>query len=242
MSESGWRTRKPLSTSLTFPHQSGYGTRLIPPGSIKGAHFVQTPDYVQITGIGDLTSMNIPAGDAGGELDPHGATGNGTFRPFHIITHHSAQRSFQVTPSVDWSSPVHSTMANCNNCTSGRLALGIHLALRLLTCHARTSCPRLNSASELAKKVLRLLGCASMFTTSWVVAGTCQETMPPARSKTARVTLGRYVYTCDHPDRGLLTCVRGIAYGCLWGFYLVPRATWNPSPPSGSPDIPVYTG
>ncbi|KAF9647665.1 hypothetical protein BDM02DRAFT_2538890 [Thelephora ganbajun] len=57
--------------------KSGYGTRVIPVGSIKGAHFVQTPDYVQITGIGDLTSLNIPAGDAGGELDPHGATGNG---------------------------------------------------------------------------------------------------------------------------------------------------------------------
>lgn len=39
---------------------------------------MQTPDYVQITGVGDLTSLNIPAGnDGGGELDPHGATGNG---------------------------------------------------------------------------------------------------------------------------------------------------------------------
>ena len=31
--------------------QSGYGTRLIPDGTITGAHFVQTPDYVQVTGI-----------------------------------------------------------------------------------------------------------------------------------------------------------------------------------------------
>ncbi|KAF8256612.1 hypothetical protein EI94DRAFT_1764681 [Lactarius quietus] len=46
-------------------------------GTITGAHFVQTPDYVQVTGIGDLTKINIPAGDAGGELDPHGADGNG---------------------------------------------------------------------------------------------------------------------------------------------------------------------
>lgn len=74
-------TPRALSVSLTFIiSQSGYGTRLIPAGAIKGAHFVQTPDYVQITGIGDLTSMNIPAGDAGGELDPHGATGNGDSR------------------------------------------------------------------------------------------------------------------------------------------------------------------
>ncbi|KAL0577187.1 hypothetical protein V5O48_004785 [Marasmius crinis-equi] len=57
--------------------KGGYGTRLIPDGAIKGAHFVKTPDYVQITGVGDLTGLNIPAGDAGGELDPHGADGNG---------------------------------------------------------------------------------------------------------------------------------------------------------------------
>ncbi|KAJ7582716.1 hypothetical protein C8J56DRAFT_792081 [Mycena floridula] len=55
----------------------GYGTRLIPDGAITGAHFVQTPDFVQVTGVGDLTKLNIPAGDAGGELDPHGADGNG---------------------------------------------------------------------------------------------------------------------------------------------------------------------
>ncbi|KAI0045028.1 hypothetical protein FA95DRAFT_1561593 [Auriscalpium vulgare] len=57
--------------------KDGYGTRLIPDGTIQGAHFVQTPDYVQITGIGDLTKINVPKGDAGGELDPHGADGNG---------------------------------------------------------------------------------------------------------------------------------------------------------------------
>ncbi|KDQ50361.1 hypothetical protein JAAARDRAFT_42151 [Jaapia argillacea MUCL 33604] len=57
--------------------KSGYGTRLMPNGTITGAHFVQTPDYVQVTGVGDLTLINIPAGDAGGELDPHGADGNG---------------------------------------------------------------------------------------------------------------------------------------------------------------------
>ncbi|CAE6468958.1 unnamed protein product [Rhizoctonia solani] len=55
----------------------GYGTRLIPDGTIKGAHFVQTPDYVQVTGWGDFTKMNVPKGDAGGELDPHGADGLG---------------------------------------------------------------------------------------------------------------------------------------------------------------------
>ena len=60
--------------------QAGYGTRLIPDGAITGAHFVQTPDYVQVTGVGDLTKINIPQGDEGGELDPHGADGNGEWR------------------------------------------------------------------------------------------------------------------------------------------------------------------
>jgi len=57
--------------------QGGKGTRIIPDGTIFGAHFIQTPDYIQITGTGNLTRLNVPAGDAGGELDPHGADGNG---------------------------------------------------------------------------------------------------------------------------------------------------------------------
>lgn len=44
---------------------------------MQGAHFVQTPDYVQVTGVGDFTKINIPSGNTGGELDPHGADGNG---------------------------------------------------------------------------------------------------------------------------------------------------------------------
>ncbi|KAI5120054.1 hypothetical protein M0805_007806 [Coniferiporia weirii] len=57
--------------------KSGTGARLMPNGTITGAHFVQTPDYVQVTGVGNLTLLNIPSGDEGGELDPHGADGNG---------------------------------------------------------------------------------------------------------------------------------------------------------------------
>ena len=57
--------------------KAGRGTRVIPDGTFKGVHFVKTPDYVQITGVGDFTKMNINRGDAGGELDPHGADGNG---------------------------------------------------------------------------------------------------------------------------------------------------------------------
>jgi hypothetical protein len=38
-------------------------------------HFVKTPDYVQVTGVGDFTKINILKGDAGGELDNRGADG-----------------------------------------------------------------------------------------------------------------------------------------------------------------------
>jgi len=64
-------------TEVSWCIKNGYGTRLIPDGTITGAHFVQTPDYVQVTGIGNFTWTNIPVGDEGGELDPHGADGNG---------------------------------------------------------------------------------------------------------------------------------------------------------------------
>ncbi|KAK0214358.1 hypothetical protein IW262DRAFT_1278838 [Armillaria fumosa] len=52
--------------------------RVIPDGVITGVSFLKTEDfYVQIYGYGDLTQLNIAAGDYGGELDPHGATGAG---------------------------------------------------------------------------------------------------------------------------------------------------------------------
>ena len=67
--------------------QSGYGTRLIPEGTVTGAHFVKTPDFVQVTGVGDFTKINILKNDpgGGGELDPHGADGNGRPRSSHCL-------------------------------------------------------------------------------------------------------------------------------------------------------------
>ncbi|WVQ95426.1 hypothetical protein IAU59_002523 [Kwoniella sp. CBS 9459] len=47
--------------------------RLIPDGAITAAHFIKTPLYVQIHGFWDGTKIGIVDGDAGGELDPHGA-------------------------------------------------------------------------------------------------------------------------------------------------------------------------
>lgn len=46
--------------------KSGYGTRVIPDYTLSGVHFVQTKDYVQVTGVGDLTKINVKKGDYGG--------------------------------------------------------------------------------------------------------------------------------------------------------------------------------
>jgi len=50
-----------------------HGTRVIPPGAITGAQFIQTEKYIQVTGNLDQTALNIAADDPGGEMDPMGA-------------------------------------------------------------------------------------------------------------------------------------------------------------------------
>jgi len=55
----------------------GRGTRPIPNGTLQGVHFVKTSKYVQISGVGNFTKINIPFGDLGGEIDNRGATGTG---------------------------------------------------------------------------------------------------------------------------------------------------------------------
>ena len=51
--------------------------RVIPDGTLTAVHFVKTDLYIQIMALGDFTKIGIKAGDSGGELDPHGATGKG---------------------------------------------------------------------------------------------------------------------------------------------------------------------
>jgi hypothetical protein len=58
------------AVQVSYCTQAGRGTRVMPEGTIKGAHFVQTPHYVQVTGNGDFTKIGVTAGDEGGELDP----------------------------------------------------------------------------------------------------------------------------------------------------------------------------
>ncbi|KAJ9101659.1 hypothetical protein QFC20_005192 [Naganishia adeliensis] len=58
---------------VAYCSQARNGARIIPDGTIQSAHFIKTPMYVQIQGYFDGTKINIPYGDDGGELDPHGA-------------------------------------------------------------------------------------------------------------------------------------------------------------------------
>lgn len=53
------------------------GTRPMPDGFIKTAHFRKTPDYVQISGTYDAAVMNLGNNDCGGEYDSEGAEGIG---------------------------------------------------------------------------------------------------------------------------------------------------------------------
>ena len=63
--------------AVSYCTKSGRGTRVFPDKTLQGVHFVKTPEYVQVTGVGDFTKINIPAGDAGGELDNRGADAKG---------------------------------------------------------------------------------------------------------------------------------------------------------------------
>lgn len=62
------------AVEVSYCTKAGRGTRLIPEGTITGAHFVQTRHYVQVTGNGDFTKIGISANDQGGELDPQCVT------------------------------------------------------------------------------------------------------------------------------------------------------------------------
>lgn len=99
----------------------GYGTRVMPEGTITGAHFVQTPDYVQVTGVGDLTRINIPKGDEGGELDPHGADGNGN--PIGGLVFSSAFG--QVQQLHEWTNFVAYNEFCIRGCKDGSKAPGL---------------------------------------------------------------------------------------------------------------------
>ena len=150
--------------------KDGYGTRLIPDGTITGAHFIQTPDYIQIIGVGDLTRLNIPAGDSGGELDPHGADGNGN--PVGGLVFSNVFGQLQQVH--EWTVRRFLARVYAHRPTSSRSV-----------CH-RTTCLILSFASVHASQVLTRRRTVNTFTTSWVASGTCPATTTPVSSTVAK--------------------------------------------------------
>lgn len=152
--------------------RDGYGTRLIPDGTIAGAHFVQTPDYIQIIGVGDLTRLNIPAGDSGGELDPHGADGNGN--PIGGLVFSNAFGQLQQVH--EW------TVRRLPSCIYARLPISSQLD------NNRTTCLIPSSASVRARQAPRRRRIVNTSTMSWAATGTCPATTTPVSSIVAKAT------------------------------------------------------
>ncbi|KAE8539534.1 hypothetical protein D1P53_004636 [Cryptococcus gattii VGV] len=49
--------------------QDGKSQRGIPDGTLNGVTYVKANSWVQVSGTGDLTKLNIPAGDQGAQFD-----------------------------------------------------------------------------------------------------------------------------------------------------------------------------
>ncbi|KIM81611.1 hypothetical protein PILCRDRAFT_821384 [Piloderma croceum F 1598] len=58
---------------VAYCSKPGHGTRIMPPGTLTAVQFIQTPGYIQVTGLFNQTGIGLKASDSGGELDPHGA-------------------------------------------------------------------------------------------------------------------------------------------------------------------------
>ncbi|WWC85490.1 uncharacterized protein L201_000354 [Kwoniella dendrophila CBS 6074] len=105
---------------VSYCLKDGYGTRLIPQGTLSGAHFVKVESekvsYVQVTGNGDLTKLLIPAGDEGGELDPHSWTGLGNPQGGLVFTN---AFSGQYEQTHEWTSFMSSNEFCIRACRDG---------------------------------------------------------------------------------------------------------------------------
>ncbi|TYJ57110.1 hypothetical protein B9479_002211 [Cryptococcus floricola] len=54
-----------------------HGSRLIPDGTLRGVTYVKAPGWVQVSGTGDFTQINIAEGDYGGQFDSGDNTPDG---------------------------------------------------------------------------------------------------------------------------------------------------------------------
>ena len=88
---------------VSYCTKSGYGTRLIPDGTLKGAHFIKTPNFLQVTGEGDFTKILVKKGDEGGELDPHGADSYGNPKGGLVYSRNVKGQEGQWVQIKEWS-------------------------------------------------------------------------------------------------------------------------------------------
>ncbi|CAD6938276.1 unnamed protein product [Tilletia controversa] len=96
--------------------KSGYGTRLIPDGTIKQAHFIKAKSFMQITGYGDFTKIGIKKKDAGGELDSHGADGYGNPPGGLVFSSTIPGTNKQFTQMHEWASFMSATEFSFRAC------------------------------------------------------------------------------------------------------------------------------
>ncbi len=82
------------------------GTRPMPDGFLQSAVYLQTPNYVQVTGTFDPLVMNINPADCGGEYDSHGAAGIGN--PAGAFIDNGSKDWFQFLGSCDYGQGVAS--------------------------------------------------------------------------------------------------------------------------------------
>lgn len=87
---------------VAYCTKAGYGTRLIPDGTLTGVHFLRTNSFVQVTGRGNMTKLQIRKGDDGGELDPHGSNNLGNPIGGLVWTRSTQDQSGAWTQIKEW--------------------------------------------------------------------------------------------------------------------------------------------
>ncbi|KAG7441704.1 uncharacterized protein BT62DRAFT_955523 [Guyanagaster necrorhizus] len=92
--------------------------RVIPDGVVTGVSFLKTDFYVQIYGYGDFTKLNIAAGDYGGELDPHGATGAGNPVGGNVTTDEVTGSDINIAEWMQFISYTQFCIRACTNANS----------------------------------------------------------------------------------------------------------------------------
>lgn len=107
---------------VSYCTKSGYGTRLIPDGTLQGAHFIKSPDFVQVTGFGDFTKIHIKRKDEGGELDPHGADGYGNPQGGLVYSRNVKGQEGQWVQIKEWSNFMSATEFSFRACYGNNAA------------------------------------------------------------------------------------------------------------------------